>query len=298
MESTSCNLCGAERPRLRHRKFDLNISTCETCGLVYAGPLRLSREETWTRYSPAYFHDEYLPSFGVTDGTFDLSAFDARYARTMGFIRPYRQRGTLLEVGSGAGFFLKAAERDGWSVMGLEVMSAGVEFSRTRLGLNVVPAAIEDAALPTEGYDIVAVFEVIEHLSDPKTMLGRIRALLRPGGCLAITTPNVAALSHRILGREWAVLSPAEHLYYFSETTLSAMLDQAGFVDVRFDRHYAGAGRYETMLPTHTHAPSVWRARMYANLVRRCGPFALRQIQALGLADGLHCLARRPEQEG
>ena len=262
---------------------------------MYAGPQRVTREENWTRQSANYFNHEYLPALGVTDGTFDLTAFDARYARQLLFIRPYRKLGTLLEFGIGAGFFLKAAERDGWRVLGLDVMEAGVEFARTQLGLDVRLTPIEDAEIPDGTFDVVAMFEVIEHLSDPKGVVRRALTLLRPGGCLAISTPNVASLTHRALGSQWAVLNPFEHLQFFSERTLGDMLSQVGFTDVVFDRHYAGAGRYETLFPTHSFTPRSMRARSYRVLVHLLWPWALHQVQALGVADGLHCIARKPD---
>jgi len=295
MESTVCTLCGADRPHVLYQKFGLDISTCQSCGLVYAGPQRLTREETWARYSSTYFFGEYLPSLGVVDGKVDLATLDGRHKRTLTHIRPYRRSGTLLEIGSGAGLFLKAAERDGWTVTGLEVMTAGVEFARTTLGLDVREVAFEDADLPTAAYDVVALFEVIEHLSDPKDMLRRALTLLRPGGRVAISTPNISSLSHIALGRAWAILSPAEHLSYFNEKTLGALLRGAGYVNVRFDRHYAGDGRFETMLPTHSHAPESRRTKAYTLLVDRLSPWLIRQVQRLGMADGLHCLAERGE---
>jgi 2-polyprenyl-3-methyl-5-hydroxy-6-metoxy-1,4-benzoquinol methylase len=263
--------------------------------MVYAGPQRLTREETWARYSSTYFFGEYLPSLGVADGKVDLATLDGRHRRTLAHIRPRRRLGALLEIGSGAGLFLKAADRDGWTVTGLELMTAGVEFARATLGLDVQEVAFEDANLPAAAYDVVALFEVIEHLSDPAGSLRRILSLLRPGGSVAISTPNISSLSHLALGRAWAVLSPAEHLSYFNETTLGALLRGAGYVNVRFDRQYACDGRYETMLPTHSHEPESRRTRAYTSLVNRLSPFLLRQVQRLGMADGLHCLADRPE---
>jgi len=295
MESTVCSLCGEDRPRLLYRKFDLDISTCRACGFVYAGPNRLTREETWNRYSSDYFFNELLPSLGVIDGKVDLATVDGRHHRPLAHIRPYRRLGRLIEIGSGAGLFLKAAERDGWNVTGLELMEAGVEFSRTTLGLDVQQAAFEDADLPAGAHDVVAIFEVIEHISDPKRMLRRLLTLLRPGGCLVLSTPNISSLSHCALRRSWAVLSPAEHLSYFNEQTLHTMLRETGFVNARFDRHYAGDGRFETMLPTHSHEPHSRRTRAYASLVGRLSPFLIRHVQRLGWADGLHGLAQRPE---
>jgi 2-polyprenyl-3-methyl-5-hydroxy-6-metoxy-1,4-benzoquinol methylase len=294
LETTNCNLCGANRPRRLYRIFDRDISQCGSCGLVYAGPLRLTREETWGRYSATYFHDEYLPSYGITNGHVDLAAFDARYARTLASLRPFRQRGDLIEIGCAAGFFLKSAERDGWNVTGLELMQPAVEFARERLGLTVLQKAVEDADLPVGAFDVVAIFEVIEHLSNPVATLRQLRTLLRPGGALVLSTPNMSSLSRHMLGRHWAVLNPGEHLQYFNERTLADALGRAGFTGVQFDRHYAGLGVYETMAPRHSFDRSPLRARLYTGIVDVAGVFLRAPVQALGLADGLHCLARNP----
>lgn len=295
METTACNLCGADEPRPLYRNFGLDLSKCRRCGLIYAGPQRLTREATWERQSDTYFYGEYLPAMGAPDGRPDLESLDLRYARYLHWIGPYRRLGTLLEIGIGAGFFLKAAERAGWQVVGVDVMPAGAEYARAQLGLDVRTAAIEDADLPADAYDVVVMLDVLEHLSDPQDVLRRVWSLLRPGGCVAIRTPNTRSVSHWALRGQWSVMNPGEHLNLFDERTLRAMLGRAGFVDVSFDRHYATTGRYETMLPMHAFAPGSRRARTYRRFVDALPRWSLHPIQALGLADFVHGLGRRPE---
>lgn len=296
MEFTICNLCGANQPRRLFRKFERDVSQCRNCGLVYAGPQRLTREETWDRYNPNYFQQEYLPSLGVINGKIDYDALTGRFARAIHHIRPFRKLGTLLEIGCGAGLFLKIAERDGWQVMGTEVMEAGIEFARTQLQIPILQGVIEDLTLPTAAYDVVALFDVIEHLSDPYTTLKQILQLLRPGGWLMISTPNINSLSRRALGASWAVINPGEHLYYFSQDSLGQMLRRSGYGVVWFDLQYAPQGLYETMFPRHNHAPNSLRAQAYTWFVDHYGRRLLDQIQSRGLADELWCLAQRPDE--
>ena len=97
------------------------------CGLVYANP-RAPREVILARYSGDYFWKEYLPALGVLDGKYDLSQFDARYAPLLGLLGPATGR-RLLEIGCGAGFFLKSAERRGWRVTGIELSEAASQFA-------------------------------------------------------------------------------------------------------------------------------------------------------------------------
>jgi SAM-dependent methyltransferase len=274
------------------RKFDLDIVRCATCGFVYANP-RLTKDGLWMRYSSTYFWDEYLPSYGVHDGTFDLRDFDSKYGATLAMIAArVAPPGNLLEIGAGAGFFLKAAERAGWRVAGTEILQAAIEFARTRLGLGVTRASAEELNAPDHSADVVAMFEVIEHLLDPRVVLQKVLKVLRPGGVFVLSTPNFNSLSRWALGQGWAVLSPAEHVYYFTQGSLGRLLAQTGFTDVEFVGRHGGQGLFETMNPRHTHTPDAKRTAAYTTLVDRLGPALFRCVQSLGLGDTLFCLAR------
>jgi len=293
-----CPVCEDVRSRPRYFKFGLPLVGCEGCGLVYANP-RLTPEEIWKRYSPDYFWNEYLPSLGVQGDQVDLDYFDARHGAMLRFItRHHPQRGRLIEIGAGGGFFLKAAERAGWSVAGIEISSEGVEFCTTRLGLDVRRESAEDVSFPAASADVAVMFDVIEHLLDPLAALERVRTVLRPGGLLVVSTPNLHALTRLALGSEWAVLSPAEHLYNFTAPSLGRLLTRAGYSDVQFERHYDGLGVYETMNPRYSHAPASVRNKVYSALVSTAGRLAFRQVQAMGAADSLLVTAVAPAAAG
>jgi SAM-dependent methyltransferase len=291
VELSGCPACDGNSNRRWCTKFGLQLVQCEGCGLVYANP-RLSPEEIWQRYSPDYFWKEYLPSLGVHDGRFDLAYFDARHAPMLRLIAKHApQRGRLLEIGTGAGFFLKAAERAGWGVAGVEVSREAVGFASARLNLDVRQEPSETMALSAEAFDVAVMFDVIEHLLDPVLSLQRVRAALRPGGLLVVSTPNVNALTRFALGADWAVLSPAEHLFNFSASSLDRVLRRAGFSDVTLERKYEGFGVFETMNPRYTHAPSTLRNKAYNALVSTVGRVVFRRVQRAGLADSLIALA-------
>jgi 2-polyprenyl-3-methyl-5-hydroxy-6-metoxy-1,4-benzoquinol methylase len=259
--------------------------------------MRLTPEASWQRYNPDYFWHEYLPSIGVVQRQFNLSDFDTRYAPMLHLLQHYRQSGKLLEVGCGAGFFLKAAERAGWDVTGVEVSQAAVDFARESLHLNVQSGTVETVPLPTNAFDVIALFDVIEHLFDAHSTLQKIHQLLRPSGVLVISTPNINALSRFILDSTWAVLSPFEHLYYFSEKTLKQTLRKAGFSHLHFERCFTGQGLYQTMNPHHNQAPIAPRSKIYIWFVKTHGARVFRQVQKLGLADTLYCVATKPSEK-
>jgi SAM-dependent methyltransferase len=231
----------------------------------------------------------------VIDGHYDLAYFDRRHAATLQLLadRLGGAKGRLLEIGCGAGFFLKAAERAGWDAWGLELSEAGAAFATERLGLRVRREQAERAGFGDASFDIVVMFDVIEHLLEPIAILRTVHRMLRPGGAVLISTPNLNALSRTALGHGWAVLSPAEHLYYFTEATLTRGLESAGFSGVRFIRENPSLGVLETMNPRYTHAPRAWRTMAYGWFVRVFGARIRRQVQMRGRADALWCWAAR-----
>jgi 2-polyprenyl-3-methyl-5-hydroxy-6-metoxy-1,4-benzoquinol methylase len=291
-EIVPCAICGQTETELVYVKSGYAIGRCVRCGLVYANP-RAPQRAILARYSADYFWTEYLPSLGVVDGHYDLAAFDARYAVLLQMLSQRTPGRRLMEVGSGAGFFLKAAERAGWQVTGIELSTEGSRFAADRLGLEVLSDRVENLPFEPGSYDVAAMFEVIEHLFDPRAVLSALAGALAPGGTLVITTPNFDSASRFLLGVDWAVLSPLEHVYYFREESLRRLLEAAGFSQVEFVRRHVMWGPQETINFRYTHAPAGRRARICELIVRAGGHPLARLLQRAGRQDTLLCFARK-----
>ena len=282
-----CALCGERDTTRLYTKFNWGIERCRRCGLIYANP-RAPEETIHARYSSEYFWNEYLPAVGAPGGEYDLDYQDQRHAAMLALIRRYSPRGRrMLEVGTGAGLFLKAAERAGWVTAGLELSSEGSAFARDRLKLDVRTERAEEMSFPAASFDVAVMFDVIEHLFDPVTVLEATRRAVAPLGIVVVSTPNYDALSRFVLGVDWAVLSPLEHVYYFTEPTLAAMLRKSGWDSVITERRFAGWGVYETMNYRYTHAPDNWRARRYERVLRSFGGRLAPLVQSTGRADAI-----------
>jgi SAM-dependent methyltransferase len=136
------------------------------------------------------------------------------------------------------------------------------------------------------------MFDVIEHLFEPAAVVSAIARALTPGGTLVISTPNFDSASRFALGLDWAVLSPLEHVYYFSEDSLRRLLEATGFSQVEFVRRHVMWGPQETTNFRYTHAPHGARARATEALIRSGGTPLARLIQRAGRQDALLCFAR------
>ena len=289
-----CALCDERDTTRLYTKFNWGIERCRRCGLIYANP-RAPEETILARYSSEYFWNEYLPAVSAPGGNYDLDYQDQRHAAMLGLIRRHSPGGRrMLEVGTGAGLFLKAAQRAGWDTAGLELSSEGSAFARDRLGLDVRTERAEEMSFAAASFDVAVMFDVIEHLFDPVTVLEATRRAVVPGGIIVVSTPNYDALSRFVLGVDWAVLSPLEHVYYFTEGTLGAMLRKSGWDRVVAERRFAGWGVFETMNYRYTHAPDNWRAKGYETVLRAAGGPLARAVQAAGRADAILCIATNP----
>jgi len=128
------------------------------------------------------------------------------------------------------GFFLAAAAEQGWEGKGVEISAWAVREARQRFGLDVRQGSLETVELPPASFDLITMWDVLEHLPDPKGALLRCGSLLKDGGYLALTTPDTEGFLRKLTGRKWVEYKKIpEHIHFFGKATLRALLLQCGF---------------------------------------------------------------------
>ena len=198
-----------------------DIRTCGKCGTLFTAGFPAVGEEKDYESFYAEGRDVAVPEFVL-----------ARLDETVSALAGYRTSlNRWLDVGCGTGTQLRAVANGGWNALGTEVAAAAVEMVRAE-GLEALLGTIDQLDLPAAGFDVVSVVEVIEHVPDPDALLADAARLLRPGGALYLTTPHGRGLSARLLGVDWSVVTPPDHLQLFSISGLRAALDRAG-LDLR-----------------------------------------------------------------
>jgi SAM-dependent methyltransferase len=145
---------------------------------------------------------------------------------------PRKAGDRLLDIGCGSGDFLQTARDDlGYQVEGLEIDPAALAVARGR-GLLVHPGRIPGSGLSPEAYYQITLSHVVEHLHDPVAALHEVFYLLKPGGRVWITVPNLAAASLKRFGANSRLLEPPRHLVMFDPDSLRALLERTGYIDI------------------------------------------------------------------
>jgi 2-polyprenyl-3-methyl-5-hydroxy-6-metoxy-1,4-benzoquinol methylase len=198
------------------------VVRCSNCGLCYQNPRPTS--ESFAAIYPA----EYGPyqAFNIEQGSLhpDLAMACNLVART----QPHG--GKLLDIGCGPGLFLRAMRRQHptWQLAGIEPDPQAALLAQSH-GLDVQQATAEVAILSNATWDAITLWNVIEHLPDPRGMLQRIAGLLRPGGQLYVAAPIYNSWDARIFGKYWTGWELPRHFYAFNTQSLTQLLNSAGF---------------------------------------------------------------------
>lgn len=148
--------------------------------------------------------------------------------------------GTLVEIGSATGAYLAEMRDLGWNVVGIELDPAASATARQRYGLDVRTGTLEQASLPDGYADVVVMRMVLEHVRDPRRTLAEVRRVLKVGGRLLVSVPNAGSIEARVLGADWFAWELPRHLSHFSPRSLTFLLHEAGFGQVRV-RHLVNA---------------------------------------------------------
>lgn len=296
MEAVNCNFCGADDTELVLESGDrlhgiegaFRLVRCRQCGLIYLTP-RPGPDEM-ARYYPSDYIAYYR---AIEDEPSFLRRLDRRYGlhkRCREVIRRAGGPGRLLDVGCATGVFLDGMRQRGWTVRGVEVNAKATQYARERLGLEVFVGELEEAGYPDASFDVVTLWDVLEHVPDPRRTLGEIARILQSEGLLVLSLPNPDCLEARLFGPYWAGWDVPRHLHIFSLPVLERLLTETGF---QIQEISSFTGRYYVLVLS----TQLWLAeRLASQRLRQLILAVMRSWPARALALPWYALADRWNQ--
>jgi len=224
-----CPVCGSRVAMVSYfRNGADRVRKCRACSAAFVYP-RLGGEQLLSQYSPSYFQEKYEAL--RQSGYVSEDSFQKKVGLCLERVGKLRAGppGLLLDMGCGQGRFLEAAQQRGWQVQGLELCPQVARQTAERLRVQVYSGSLFEVSLPAESFDLVTMFDVIEHLEQPPQALRICHRILKPGGVLAIGTPNLRGIGVRLLGARAFGVWPDEHIVYFGPAAMRRALGSARF---------------------------------------------------------------------
>jgi SAM-dependent methyltransferase len=217
----SCEVCDHEDFRELFSKAGYPIVKCVSCGHVFL-PIDLDEARLRELYEVDFFSDG-----SYADYVADKESLQRNFGRFIEVLKRHGAVGSLLEIGCAYGFFLELAEQY-WDAEGVDIQEPGVTYAREELHVKAIRGDFLELPIKPESFDVIVMWDTIEHLAHPAAYLSRISQALKPNGILALTTGDVRAWLPRLQGRAWRLYHPPYHLHYFSPRTLFRIFERFG----------------------------------------------------------------------
>ncbi len=193
---------------------------CQRCQTVYTNPIK-KKELINGDYSKLKSIDASI----IREGRLYTTKSQVQ------LVRKHNNGATLLDVGCGEGFFLFNADNAGYRTKGIELSREAAAYGKKEFNLEIEAMAFEELNLPENYFDVVTMWQVLEHIPHPLETLKEAHRILKPGGLIAASTPDFGGIPSRILRRNWWNIRSL-HINQFTTSTLIGILQNAGFRNV------------------------------------------------------------------
>jgi SAM-dependent methyltransferase len=243
VEVSVCPLCHSPLHRTLLREPPYEVRRCAACGLAYVTPRRSSEALAAMYGDDTYWNSPSPKSHGYADYRSEQSRYLRTFRQRLDFALPAGPAGRrALDVGCAAGFCLAVLRERGFDVWGVEVSAVIAGYAQNQLGFGerVFVGLLQDAPLASGSFDVICMWDVVEHVPDPVGLLRRAGELLAPGGRLIIETQDIDSRFAQMLGPRWHHFKHAEHIYHFNPATIRRALGEAGFAVERLSHRHGG----------------------------------------------------------
>lgn len=225
--SIPCNLCGGTEVSILSNRSrsgkPLRTVICQACGLVWSDPRPHDARQ--------FYEEEYRLSYKHTYAPKPKHVLRAGHVALSRFKKVEQllpSRKAVLDVGTGGGEFAYLLQSLGHGVSGIEPNRGYADYSIQEYGLTVQVGFVQDATFPSESFDVVTIWHVLEHTEDPGLVLALLRSWLKPDGTLVVEVPNVEATCQA----SCSTFHEA-HLYNFNVVSLRRLARKHGLYETR-----------------------------------------------------------------
>jgi 2-polyprenyl-3-methyl-5-hydroxy-6-metoxy-1,4-benzoquinol methylase len=219
---TKCPVCFSSERRHELFKHGIELLACESCGTRYGAKMA---------DLDAIYKDPNYISFSADDTEEHFNYRRERFGRErVGILEKYcgnLEHKRILDVGCGNGYFLSVAAEKSKLCYGAEFSDKLRRFTEQKTGCKVYDNTLDE--LPAEGFDIITLFDLIEHIPEPVPFMKDVDRILAPGGSILIFTPVFDSFGIHVMGSYSSIVDPTEHVLLFTMSSLAFLGRQLGY---------------------------------------------------------------------
>jgi 2-polyprenyl-3-methyl-5-hydroxy-6-metoxy-1,4-benzoquinol methylase len=193
---------------------------CKNCHLIYMNPM-----EKVSQTNEYYFKAKNTHAPTIRESYLKTAESQVH------LIQEYASGTNLLDIGCAQGFFLYNASKAGYTTKGIEISQDAAEYAMKEFGLDIEAKPFEELRFPENHFDVVTLWQVLEHVPYPLTVLKEVHRILRPGGLLVVSTPDIGGMPAKILRERWWDIKRL-HINQFTTKTLTDILQSGGFKNI------------------------------------------------------------------
>lgn len=229
-----CCYCGSDEGRVIVRGNDLledlpgtfQFVECQKCGLLRQDP-RLDWTDLADYYKPGYVC--HTPQIQDESGDFQEAIRALGPQKRVNLIKRYQPTGAWLDAGCGSGLILQAAQKQGhWQLSGVEPVHEMAKYTSEKLGVPVFAGTFEEYSVQDSTFDVITMWDVLEHLAEPIKAIEKVSRTLKPNGVFAFSSPNLSSLDRKIFAASWLGYDLPRHLYLFPDSLIRKVLSENG----------------------------------------------------------------------
>ena len=220
----TCHICNSVETSRYCNKYNHTLYKCNNCGFIFVYPTPKNLGEI---YKKDYFQETKKQETGYTNYEKDKESMRHVFEKHLEKFSNLVEGRNIFDVGAATGYFLDIAGDKGWDTYGIEISKYAGNVAKNK-GHSVSIGFLPESNI-AEKMDIVTMYDVLEHVSDPREYLKSANNLLNNGGYIAINVPDISSSWARLTGKNWPLIVPPEHLSYFNPHNLSLLLNQTGF---------------------------------------------------------------------
>ena len=209
-------------------KNNYQLLRCDSCGLMFYDFTKDYAKFLEKQYSKGYFTGESsLKSY--TDYGKDKKNIFRNMTWYIEEIKKYKKQGKYLDVGCAYGYAMEVADSNGFDVYGIDPSDYAVAQAKKKFPKKASVSYLSNMKFDDNTFDVISLFDVFEHLQDPRKDLSKLKKVLKKDGLLVIATGDTGSSWAKFSGRKWTFYNPPQHIFYFNRETITRILKEAGF---------------------------------------------------------------------